>query len=73
MQPLIFGRMLKVRRPNQRKRQAYRKHSSASTCTSSGTDEKFPSETCNSTDSDTDTCILDDWDNWMYTDDSDFD
>lgn len=60
----------KVRRPNQRKRKAYRKHSSASTCTSSGTDEMSPSETH---DSDSDTCILDDWDNWMYSDDSEFD
>ena len=63
----------KVRRPNQRKRKAYRKHSSASTCTSSGTDEISPSETHDSSDSDSDTCILDDWDNWMYSDDSEFD
>ena len=63
----------KVGRPNQQKKARYKKHSSASTCTSSGTDEVLldsPSET-HDTVCDSDTCILDNWDNWIYSGHSD--
>ena len=62
-----------MRKEASRLNQAYRKYSSVSICTSSGTDELSMVSQTHDTDSDSDTCILDDWDNLMYSDDSDSD
>ena len=56
----------KARRPNQRKRKVYKKRSQLSSSTSSST-EPIDSTSENHS-SDSDTCILDDWDNYMCSD-----
>ena len=54
-----YDREWQTLRPNQRRRKAYRKR----VISSSGTDDR--SVDSDSTNSDPDTFILDDWENWM--------